>query len=58
MDHRDVKSAPDFTNAALAMGLVNLLWVFMVIWAHVGFWAVLLLGFVLDKLILRLARRG
>jgi hypothetical protein len=39
------------------MGAVNLLWVFMVIWATLGFLAVLVTGFVLDKLILWCARR-
>ena len=33
-DH--VKEAPDFTNAALVMGAVNLTWIFAVIWALFG----------------------
>jgi hypothetical protein len=52
-----MKAAPNYTNAALVMGAVNLLWVFMVIWATLGFLAVLVTGFVLDKLILWCARR-
>ena len=49
-------SAPNYTNAALVMGLVNLLWIFMVLWAAFGFPVVLLVGFVLDKVISRLGR--
>ncbi|WP_297773494.1 hypothetical protein [uncultured Roseovarius sp.] len=52
-----MKEAPNYTNAALVMGGVNLLWVFMVIWATLGFLAVLVAGFALDKLILWCARR-
>ena len=49
-------SAPNYTNAALVMGLVNLLWIFMILWAVFGFPIVLLTGFVLDRLIRRLGR--
>jgi len=57
MRRGNMKEAPNYTNAALVMGAVNLLWVFMVIWATLGFLAVLVTGFVLDKLILWCARR-
>ena len=50
-------AAPNYTNAALAMGLVNLLWIFMVIWATFGLPVVLIIGYALDRLISRLARR-
>ncbi|WP_306152825.1 hypothetical protein [Roseovarius sp. MMSF_3281] len=50
-------SAPDYTNAALVMGLVNLLWVFIVLWAAFGLPAVLAAGFGLDRLIVWLANR-
>ena len=49
--------APNYTNAALVMGLVNLLWIFMVIWATIGLPAILVLGYGLDKLISRIGRR-
>ena len=57
MRRGNLKEAPNYTNAALVMGAVNPLWVFMVIWATLGFLAVLVTGFVLDKLILWCARR-
>ena len=54
---RDVTySAPVFSNAALIMGLVNLVWIFMALWAVFGFWMVLGVGFVLDKLIRRIQK--
>ncbi len=56
MNRRNMPSAPNYTNAALVMGLVNLLWVFMVIWAHLGLLAVIATGYALDKLISRIAR--
>ncbi|SEL84516.1 hypothetical protein LVO79_10400 [Roseivivax marinus] len=51
------RRAPDYTNAALAMGLVNLLWVLGVIWAMFGLPVVLLVGLGLNHLIDRLAAR-
>lgn len=51
-------SAPNYTNAALVMGLVNLLWIFMAIWAVFGFPIVLVTGFVLDRGIARLSQRS
>jgi hypothetical protein len=50
-------SAPDYTNAALVMGLVNLLWVFMVLWANFGLPVVLATAYGLDRLIVWLSRR-
>ncbi|ETX13049.1 histidinol phosphate aminotransferase [Roseivivax halodurans JCM 10272] len=47
--------APDYTRAALAMGLVNLLWMLGLIWAVLGLPAVLLLALILNCLIDRLA---
>lgn len=49
--------APDFTNAALIMGFVNLIWVFGVIWALYGLGAVLALAYGLNLAIGRLGRR-
>ena len=57
MRRGNMPSAPDYTNAALVMGLVNLLWVFMVLWAAFGLTAVLAAGFGLDRLIVWLANR-
>lgn len=57
-DH-DRLAAPDYTNAALIMALINLLWAFLLIWATLGLPAVILLAVFLDYLITRLkhARR-
>ena len=52
-----MQEAPNYTNAALAMGLVNLLWIFFALWAVFGLPVILLLGYVLDKLITRLGAR-
>ncbi|MDT8326443.1 MAG: hypothetical protein RQ750_03510 [Roseovarius sp.] len=57
MNRGNMPSAPNYTNAALAMGLVNLIWVFMVIWAKLGLLAVIATGYLLDKMISRIARR-
>lgn len=56
MRRGNLPSAPDYTNAALAMGLVNLLWVFMILWALFGLPAVLVAGLLLDRMIARLGR--
>jgi len=52
-----LNAAPDYTNAALVMGAVNLVWIFVVIWATFGFAAVLITGYALDRLIVWRARR-
>lgn len=57
MRQRPISPAPDYTNAALVMGFVNLLWIFLVISAWVGLPAILLLGYVLDRLISRIGAR-
>ncbi len=51
------KRVEDYTNAALVSLGVNLLWIFMAIWAIVGFWAVVLAGLVLNRLITWLQAR-
>ncbi len=51
------KKAPDYTDAALVMGLVNLVWIFFMLWAVFGFWSILLAGAGLNALISRLALR-
>ncbi len=57
-DHR-LEKAPDFTNAALVMGAVNLTWMFAVVWAVFGFAIVAFLALGLNAAITRLksARR-
>ncbi len=50
--------APNYTNAALVMALVNLLWIFAVIWAVFGMPVVLAIGYVLNLAISRLGRRA
>lgn len=58
MNRGVLPEAPNYTNAALVMALVNLLWIFAVIWAVFGMPVVLAFGYVLDRLIARLARRA
>ncbi len=50
--------APNYTNAALVMALVNLLWIFAVIWAIFGMPVVLTIGYVLNLAISRIGRRA
>lgn len=57
MRRGNMPEAPNYTNAALVMGAVNLIWMFMVIWATFGFLTVLITGFILDRIILRCVRR-
>ena len=49
--------APDYTNAALVMGLVNLVWILGVIWVVLGLPFVLAAGWTLNRLIDRIAAR-
>jgi hypothetical protein len=55
--HLHLRRAPDYTGAALVMGFVNLLWVFMALWALFGFWSVLAAGLGLNAAIGRLEAR-
>ena len=52
-----MQAAPNYTNAALVMGLVNLIWMLGVIWAIWGLPAVMLTGLGLNGLINRFANR-
>ncbi|WP_238364977.1 hypothetical protein [Mesobacterium pallidum] len=54
---RKVGRAPNYTIPALVMGGVNLFWIFLVIWAVFGFWAVALLSWGLERAIHALGRR-
>ena len=58
MRRRNMPEAPNYTNAALVMGLVNLLWIFMVIWAVFGLPVVLAVSYALNLLIRRLGQRA
>lgn len=52
-----VQPAPNYTNAALVMGFVNLLWVFVLIFILWGLPPVMVLAVILNAGIDRLARR-
>ena len=58
MRRGNLPKAPNYKTAALVMGLVNLLWIFMALWAAYGLPAVFVAGYGLNLLITRLARRG
>lgn len=58
MRRGNLPEAPNYTNAALIMGLVNLLWIFMVLWAVFGLPVVLAVGWVLNRLITHIAHRA
>jgi hypothetical protein len=45
----------DYTNANLVLILVNLMWIFGVIWSSWGLFPVIVLSFVLNHLITRIA---
>ena len=57
MDQRHPQPAPNYTIAALTMGWVNLMWVFMVIWGLWGLVPVLLVSAGLNRGITWLALR-
>jgi hypothetical protein len=54
---RPIKSAPNYTATCLVMGLINLLWIFFVIWAIWGLIAVSMVAVAINAWINRLARR-
>ena len=58
MRRGNLPEAPNYTNAALVMGLVNLLWIFMVLWAVFGLPIVLAISYVLNRLIIRMEERA
>ena len=49
MRDRHPQPAPNYTNAALTMAWVNLMWVFMLIWGLWGFLPVLLVSAGLNR---------
>lgn len=56
MRGQHVGRAPDYTNAALTMGLVNLLWIFVALWVAFGLPWVLIVGWALNRGITAIAR--
>ncbi|MEE4120253.1 MAG: hypothetical protein V2I65_14695 [Paracoccaceae bacterium] len=55
MHGRERKKAPDYTDTTLVMGLMTLIYLFFVLWAVFGFWAVPAAGLALNLAIGRLA---
>lgn len=51
------REVENYTGAVLVMGLVNLIWMLVAIWVWLGFWAVVLTGWGLNRLIDRMAAR-
>jgi len=59
MDDRQVREAPDYTNAAINMLGINLLWIFFVTWMLWGFVPVLMLAIAVNLFVEHVAdRRG
>ena len=58
MRRGNLPEAPNYTNAALVMGAVNLVWIFMVLWIAFGFVSVLAVGWLLNLVINRLDQRA
>ena len=56
MKRGQLPEAPNYTNAALIMGLVNLLWIFTALWIMFGLPVVMAVGYVLNLLITRISR--
>ena len=54
---RPVQRVEDYTTTCLVMGLVNLLWIFVVIWAFLGLPAVMVLAVILNAGITRISNR-
>ncbi|WP_171006831.1 hypothetical protein [Shimia litoralis] len=55
---RPMQSVENYTNTCLVMALVNLIWIFGVLWAVWGWFAVLVCAVGLNALITRLARHN
>lgn len=58
MKRGQLPEAPNYTNAALVMGFVNLLWILAVLWAIFGLPVVLAISYVLNHLINRIDSRA
>ena len=57
MRDRQISPAPNYTNAALTMLGVNLMWMFLALWALFGLIPVLLIAFAINRLITLLEAR-
>jgi len=57
MQHKQIGTVPNFTTPALIMAGVNLTWIFIALWALLGFLPVLLLALGLNRGVSWLARR-
>ena len=51
MDDRHIRQAPDYTNAAINMLGINLLWIFFVIWMLWGVLPVLFVALMVNQFI-------
>ncbi len=51
MDNRPVGAAPDYTNAAINMLGINLLWIFWVTWVLWGIIPVLMIAFAVNRFV-------
>ncbi len=56
MNNSPTGSAPDYTNAALIMLGVNMVWIFTLLWALYGFVLVLVLALAINHLVERFAQ--
>lgn len=54
--HHPVSRVEDYTSTCLVMGLVNLIWVFVLLWATIGWGAVIAVAIALNWAIKRLAQ--
>lgn len=57
MDDRRISQAPDYTNAAINMLGINLLWIFFVVWMLWGMLPVLLLALMINHFVERVGER-
>ncbi|MCE8007833.1 hypothetical protein [Aestuariivita sp.] len=57
MDDHQIGRAPDYTNAAITMMGINLMWVFFVVWMLWGFVPVILLALMVNHFAERVAER-
>ena len=59
MDDKRIGTAPDYTNAAITMLGINIMWIMFVIWMLWGMVPVLMLAFVVNHFVEYVAaRRG
>ena len=59
MDDFNRPSAPNYTNACIAMFGVNITWIFFALWAIWGLIAVAMTGWIINRIINYIAvRRG